>query len=349
MNTTLKLSAFAAAATVFAAVSAPAQACRDKNCWIEINSIAFTGAADHNWFNPANWSGGYVPGAEDSVELDGDDHVVIDQALNRSGGIVQFQDLHVRDAATFEAIGGVVVQTRDQVVEDSGRVIFRGSADIGESLVVGGASGSTEVGLPSVSEVMVTKFIGNPLSQTKRTIVLKSSFNGVAWMDMGLGGTTPASADVPSDGVPDVIVAAGPGHYATVNTDTLVIDGELRVSTYYGFTPLPGQSFQIITVNGTRSGEFIGIPEGGYVGCTEEGVGVRLSYRGGDGNDIVLSAEATDPATCLLIGLLLPAIQQAGDPTAQTREHILLARQVGVAVEETDSAIQARVDRLPSN
>lgn len=65
------------------------------------------------------------------------------------------------------------------------------------------------------------------------------------------------------------------------------------------------QTFQIMAANGTRNGEFIGLPEGGYVGCTEDNVGVRMSYQGGDGNDLVLSAEATHPA----IGLLLPAMQ----------------------------------------
>ena len=131
---------------------------------------------------------------------------------------------------------------------------------------------------------------------------------------------------------------------ATMVADTLVLGGELRLSTYYGFQPLHGDTFQIMTANRTRDGEFDGLPEGGYVGCMDQNVCLRISYRGGDGNDVVLSAENTDPATALLIGLLVPAIQQViTTPTVeQTREHILLARQVGVpVVEETESKLPA--------
>ena len=137
---------------------------------------------------------------------------------------------------------------------------------------------------------------------------------------------------------------------------TLVIDGELELSTYYDFSPRPGQRFQIATVNGTRRGEFIGIPEGGYVGCTDDNVGLRLSYEGGDGNDLVISAEQTEPGICLL----LPAVQKvreaaarmhkpmvvtkeldkavaaADDGVTQTREHILLARQTQIALPSQD-------------
>lgn len=74
---------------------------------------------------------------------------------------------------------------------------------------------------------------------------------------------------------------------------------------------------------------------------------MRLRYQGGDGNDIVISAEQTEPG----IGQLLPAVQKvraAADETTQAREYILLARQVGVLpVDESTSSIEARIERLP--
>lgn len=283
-----------------------ADAC--KGCWIEIESMVFTGAADHDWFNPNNWSAGRVPGPGDDVILDGSDYVVIDAAANRAGTQVQFNKLTVRDNAVFEARNGAVVQTQEQVAHDRGQIIFRGSADIGDTLIVGGSSESS-TSAPSLSEIVVTKLELNPTAQSKRTTILKSSFNATTEVNVGLGGTTPASSgDVDSDGVPDIIV--GPGTYATMVADTLVLGGELRLSTYYGFQPQDGDTFQIMTASRTRDGEFDGLPEGGYVGCTGQNVCLRISYRGGDGNDVVLSAENTDPATALLIGLLVPAIQQ---------------------------------------
>ncbi|MGQ0697864.1 MAG: hypothetical protein ACT4PZ_06420 [Panacagrimonas sp.] len=300
MNNTLKTFRFsilagAALFAVGAALSQPASAAAYLKYDAKVNA---DGSHDSNWFNPANWSGGQVPGPRDSVELDRSDYVLIDQAKNPGGGKVHFQDLHLRDAARFEVIGGAIVQTRDQVLSDQGQIIFRASGDVGESLVAD-CSGCT--------------LVQNPTTQSKRIIVLKSSVT----VDMGLGGTEPAS--VLQDAAGGYQLAAGPGHYSTTTVDTLVIDGDLKLSTYYGFQPRPGQRFQIATVNGTRTGEFIGIPEGGYVGCTEQNVGLRLSYKGGDGNDLVISAEQTDPGTCLL----LPAVQKVREAASRSRQATL--------------------------
>ena len=286
---------------------------------------------DTNWFNPANWSGGTVPGAGDDVLLDGDDKVVIDPALNRGAGKVQFQDLHLRDSASLETLPGTILETRDELVENQAQLIHRGSGGSGDTLVVA----------PDPQFCSLCGMKLNPSPKSKRIIVLQSS----ATVDMGLGGTTPAS--LTRTGTGTLTLTAGAGTYATMTADTLLIDGDLKLSTYYGFSPRPGQKFQIMTANRSSRGEFTGLPEGGYVGCTEDNVGLRISYRGGDGNDVVLSAEQTHPGTCLL----LPAVQKVREAAAraqaridrlpsalaiipeavtQTREHILLARQVGV-------------------
>jgi hypothetical protein len=346
MNTSFfRFSAFAAAAGVaVAATSFPAGAYDHKiGGGLFKATLNSDGSVDRNWFNPANWSTGLVPGAEDDVYLDGNDHVVIDAAANRAGTDVRFRDLHVRDAAVFEAKNGAVVRNRYETVLDRGQVNYRGSVNVGEGAVYGASSDPT-ASAPSVSEIVVTKL--NPTAQNKRTIVLMSS----ATLDLGLGGTTAAGGDVNGDGREDIIVGAGT--YSTLETDALVIEGELRLSLHYGFQPRPGNMFQIVTVNGMRSGEFMGVPEGGYVGCTDRSTCLRLSYQGGDGNDIVLSAEEVSPETALLIGLLVPAVQTIADAskeTAQTREHILLARQVGVPpVEATATKLPAPTTPISS-
>ncbi|MCC2657776.1 MAG: hypothetical protein K0Q76_2884 [Panacagrimonas sp.] len=266
------------------------------------------GVIDTNWFNPANWSPYGVPGPTDTVVLDGRDRVVIDPSRNDTGySKVTFGDLVISSVAVLETLPGSIVENRATLVLDQGQLIHRGSGAAGESLIAGGSSDPAG-SAPSISEIVVTKVVLNPTAQSKRTSVLKS----FATLDVGLGGTEPAALIKTGPGT--LRLAAGPGHYATLNTDTLVIEGDLRISTYYGFSPRPGQTFRIATVNGTRSGEFIGLPEGGYVGCTEDNVGLRMSYQGGDGNDLVISAEATDPATCLL----LPAVQKVREAAART-------------------------------
>lgn len=291
---------------------------------------------DGNWFNPSNWSTGRVPGADDNVILDGNDRVVIDPQRDANGYVIELEDLIISSVASLEVLPGAVVRSRNQVVRDSGTLIFRASGDVGESLVVERDSAA----------VMLVQ---NPNPKTQRAIVLQSSVT----LDMGLGGSIPASLTQDASG--GMQLAAGPGHHSTMTVDTLVIDGDLKLSTYYGFEPRPGQNFQIASVNGTRSGEFIGIPEGGYVGCTENHVGLRLSYVGGDGNDLVISAEQTEPGLCLL----LPAVQKVreaaarinarverlpstvtaavNEGVAQTREHVLLARQTPVPAPSCDA------------
>ncbi|TDU31095.1 hypothetical protein DFR24_0454 [Panacagrimonas perspica] len=314
---------------------------------IAVSDVNYIGR-DGNWFNPSNWSSGRVPGAGDNVILDGNDYVLIDGGADPSATRVSFGDLVVSSVAVLEVRNGAIVQTRSQVLKDDGQIIFRASGDVGESLIVD----------RSCTDCVLVQ---NPNQKSKRIVVLQSSVT----TDMGLGGTEPATLTRDASG--QMQLAAGRGHYSTLTVDTAVIDGDLKLSTYYGFSPMPGDQYQIITVNGRRTGEFIGVPEGGYVGCTENHVGLRLSYEGGDGNDIVISAEQTDPATCLL----LPAVQKVREAAArlnvqaridklplaaaveqgvaQTREHILLARQIGVPSATDGAAETAKgTTKLPS-
>ena len=335
-STSLRRTAIAAAALALLAVGQSASAGGfSGGVTVALGDVNYVGS-DGNWFNPANWSSGRVPGANDNVILDGDDRVVIDPTLDPAGYTrVTFGDLVISSVASLEVLPGAVVRSRNQIVADRGQLIFRASGDVSESLVV--APGTKAVTL-----------VQNPNPKNKRFIVLQSSTSS----SMGLGGTAPASVTRDATGADQL--AAGPGHYATMTVDTLIIDGELSLSTYYGFSPRPGQSFQIATVNGTRRGEFLGIPEGGYVGCTDDNVGLRLSYEGGDGNDLVISAEQTEPGICLL----LPAVQKvreaasrmhkpAVDETAQTREHILLARQTQIALPADDGETEGKT-KMPS-
>ncbi|MEO8670484.1 MAG: hypothetical protein ABI411_04150 [Tahibacter sp.] len=272
---------------------------------------------DGDWFNPANWSAQRVPGPGDDVVLDRGAVVVIDPA--RGSAMVEIRDLTLRDGSQLTTLPGTILSLRDEHI-GAARLIHRSTGVIGEGLYVEPQ--------PIPSTIWCTQCgvgYGNPSPKTKRIIVLSSSFT----TNMGLGGVTPARILRDASGA--LQVAAGPGHYATLSAETTVISGHLWMDLVYGFRPAPGDSFELLSSKRFAQGQFTGLPEGSLAGCTADGVGLRISYAGGDGNDVVLSAQRTDPRSCAA-----PTVQPIGPEVAPgtpgwtTREHILLARQVGV-------------------
>ncbi len=66
------------------------------------------------------------------------------------------------------------------------------------------------------------------------------------------------------------------------------LDGDLIVDAS-GLSLTPGDSFEIIDVEGSLTGSFAGLPNGASVGSFG-GVNLLIDYAGGDGNDVVLTA-----------------------------------------------------------
>jgi hypothetical protein len=276
---------------------------------------------DGNWFNASNWSTGRVPGPADDVVLDGTASVVIDPALGSAW--VQVRDLTVRGYAQLETRAGTILESRDEIVEDHGRIVLRASASIGDAFIA-----TNDAAGQGGWCVDCTVAVGNPTPKQKRIIVLQSSLRS----EVGLGGTTAASFATDASGAP--VLHAGPGHYATLNAETVSIDGHLWLNLHYGFMPAAGDRFRIVEATRRATGQFIGLGEGALTACTESGVGLYITYQGGDGNDVELIARPVVPATCLLV----PAIQKIREhprpaaTQARIREHVLLARQLSAAM-----------------
>lgn len=225
---------------------------------------------DGNWFDPQNWSTGRVPDASTDVVIGGGAQVVIDPANGSAS--VAVRDLAVVDGASLTTLPGTIMEARSEYVANGGQVIRRGSGSEGGRMIVDTLGG----------------LVMNPSTQSKRELMLKSGLSG------GFGGTTPASIEHTSTGT---VLHAGPGHYSTLSADTVVLGGQLALTLYYGFQPKAGDQFQLITAN-RLVGQFEGLPEGALVGCTEQNVGFYITYQGGDGNDVVLTAEDTPASTC---------------------------------------------------
>ena len=309
MSTTTETHPFASRVCALAAavvLSSPAIA-QTSN----VNVLHFEGR-NSNWFDASNWREGRVPGANDDVQLDRGDNVVIDPARGRAQ--IEIRDLYVGDGAALTTLAGTVMLLRDEYV-GAARIINRSSGVLGEGHYVTPqlGTGCVECGIS----------VSNPTPKTKRIIVLSSSVTS----EMGLGGLTPAKIERDASGA--IRLAAGPGHYATLTAQTLLLNGHLWLDLVYGFRPVPGDSFQLFSAERYAAGKFTGLPEAALVGCTSAGVGLRISYAGGDGNDVVLRATRTSSAECALptVQLIGPELPPGSDAA---REHILLARQVGV-------------------
>ncbi|MFO0810521.1 MAG: hypothetical protein U0746_17990 [Gemmataceae bacterium] len=84
----------------------------------------------------------------------------------------------------------------------------------------------------------------------------------------------------------------GPGSNISVAvTGTVSVGGQLVFSRPTDYQPTAGDRFTLISNDGTDPviGTFAGVPEGGTVNLGN-GNSLRITYRGGDGNDVVASA-----------------------------------------------------------
>gem|GEM_PF-1118946 len=295
------------ALAIFSALSASAMAQTTST-----NVLHFEGR-NSNWFDASNWREGRVPGANDDVVLDRGDSVVIDSKVGRAQ--IEIRDLYVGDGAALTTLAGTIMLLRDEHI-GAARIVNRSSGVIGEGQYVTprfSAGCAVDCGV----------ILSNPTPKSQRTVILQSSVTS----EIGLGGLNPAKIERGASGV--IRLAAGPGHYATTTAQTLLLNGHLWLNLVYGFRPIPGDSFQLFSAERYSGGQFTGLPESALVGCTSAGVGLRITYAGGDGNDVVLRATRASRAECAAasVQLIGPELPPGSDAA---REHILLARQIGV-------------------
>jgi len=81
------------------------------------------------------------------------------------------------------------------------------------------------------------------------------------------------------------------------------VQGILQVSLVNGFTPKAGQTFEIINNEGNQpvSDTFASLPEGSTINVN--GYVFKISYKGGDGNDVVLTVASVPAAPNTGFGL----------------------------------------------
>jgi hypothetical protein len=182
---------------------------------------------------------------------------------------------------------GAVVTFYDDVIHNAIEFLLQGSGRavfFGSLTGAGGFQGSTgNVELfgdyrPGNSPASVT-FEGSLFLQNSTGLFIE------------IGGPTPGTE------YDQLIVQGGLG-----------LAGVLQVQRLGGFQPIDGQVFLIIdkVSPGLATGGFAGLAEG--QSFLSDGQVWRISYRGGDGNDVVLISVVPEPTSLALAGLGLVAV-----------------------------------------
>ena len=240
---------------------------------------------DGNWFNPNNWIDtdtgmpvNRLPSSNDDIVIAGDIDVLIDPIDNqpvfvrnilidddRTLNIAQdsefeFQQLHIKNG---------LLETHSSIIRGSHLKMQRDSTTTNQSDNTANRPGGwgcahcgVILGNPSLFEIDV------------------QNYDGI--LAVGLGGTIQAQDN-----------KVGAGYYASFVGDNINLSGKLEVQLFYGFKPEMGDTFQVITAIDSLSGQFEGLAEGESVAIFD-GISLSISYQGGDGNDVVLTAVESD-------------------------------------------------------
>jgi autotransporter-associated beta strand protein len=138
-----------------------------------------------------------------------------------------------------------------------------------------------------------------------------TSTEDLATGNLSIAGTLAAQVNGATAG------AAASGYDQIKVTGTVTLSGALTLSGTH--TPVAGNSFKLIDNDGTAdavTGTFTDLAEGATV--TVNGVDMAISYRGGDGNDVVVSLPSNNIAPVLdntVTVTLNDVAYAAGDPT----------------------------------
>ncbi|MGE3181156.1 MAG: autotransporter-associated beta strand repeat-containing protein [Phycisphaerae bacterium] len=173
--------------------------------------------------------------------------------------------LHVTDAPTTPQPGSLDISNATLMLSDTADLV-----NIDVQLNAGGrlaGTGSAGSGLLSNSDGTIAP--GNSAG----TLSIGS-------LVQGTGGTIEVEIAAKTPRQFDLLQIAG-------NAE---LGGTLVVTLLGGFAPTGGDTFEILNIAGTRTGEFEGLNEGAEL--TADGQTFSISYLGGDGNDIVLTAVA---------------------------------------------------------
>jgi len=272
-----------------------------------------------------------------------------------SGNLVRVTDeIYGTFSAPVQTMGNVVgayglVSTYDSTFDVNGYDVFIGGATFNGAVI---GTGSIHAGVPDVPDGRLffnadSTFSGTVLNGRGGVTVVNADIRSASFQNGGdLSGTgrigplssfgslnpggsfgngvgiltTGSLTFVPSDVTYSVDIAGtapGSGYdqlKVIGSVDTQLGNLQIRVT---GVTPTPEQTFVILDNDGTDpiGGTFNGLPEGEIVLSSTGTTSFRISYHGGDGNDVVLTALAPAAAVGLTNS---PSSSVTGQPVTLT-------------------------------
>lgn len=236
--------------------------------------------SDGNWFEPSNWSTGRVPGEGDSVELDGDAHVVIDPELDpRTGtsgggsGKVDLQDFNLLGNAVLQTLEGSELSVQNLTIESEGGLGLQSSSiDAQLAIFRLGEAIPEDEGSPRAWGCHWCTLSGNPSLMTFEDV----SFENFG-IELLLGGPEPATDE-----------HQGVGYYANIRSESISFaNTSLSLGLIYDFEPQAGDEFVIIEASESLTGTFSNLEDGDVVLTTDD-VNIMITYTD---TQIILTAE----------------------------------------------------------
>jgi autotransporter-associated beta strand protein len=212
---------------------------------------------------------------------------------NFSGGtLLSTNSFDVRNGRISARLDGNVglVKTTNGTVTLSGAAAYTGTTTVngGTLLITDSVSGNTVINGGSFGG---TGLVG-PLTAMGGTVFPGTDGPGrltvIGNVNLGFAAAIAAELNGPTAGPQyDQLEVAG---------DVSLGTAALNLTVAGGFTPSVGMPFLIIDNRGPNpvTGTFAGLPEGASV--TANGLSFTISYRGGTGNDVVLTRTAAPPA-----------------------------------------------------
>jgi fibronectin-binding autotransporter adhesin len=186
-----------------------------------------------------------------------------------TGGDFAAAQITVATGAVFTAGSGDTV-TAPVTVSNGATLVLDGTVSGGVTVASGGVvkGGGTDSGTMTVQQGGTIAPGHSPGCMTTTNLAINGTYRAE------IGGTTACTGY-------DQLIATG-----SVDVSNATLSAEL----VNGFTPTAGQTFTIVNNQGSNpvTGTFSGLAQGATV--TSGGYKYTISYTGGDGNDIVLTA-----------------------------------------------------------
>lgn len=242
------------------------------------------------------------------------------------------RELSVVGGFDYDGTARILTDSRLSIITTNGQV-----ADLGISTSLGpgsrlttnnGARLTAGESLNSNSDVLIDgDFINNgtvngPSSFTTRRIAFNDNVSGagnytgnIEFLQEFSPGNSPGTVSFENILLADSsTLSIELGGLLSGEFDHLLVSGEATISGLLevllldDFTPSLGSTFEIINIEGNRSGQFLGLSEGSLIAATNNTF--KISYLGGDGNDVVLTV-VPEPTSLVLFGLFgLPLLMR---------------------------------------